>query len=52
MDSSFLNEEKVFNNKNLIENKFYLLNDEELNLFRNFVIVTMESLDEFITNKS
>jgi len=52
MDSSFLNEEKVFNNKNLIENKFYLLNNEELNLFRNFVIVTMESLDEFITNKS
>lgn len=50
MDSSFLSEEKVFNNNNLIENKFYLLNDEELNLFRNFVIVTMESLDEFIAN--
>ncbi|MDN5046991.1 hypothetical protein O8C97_03945 [Aliarcobacter butzleri] len=51
MDSILFSKEEFFPNKDLIENKYYLLKDGELNLFRNFIIILMETLDEFIVNK-
>lgn len=36
---------KLFQNQSMPEGKFYLMKDDELNLFRNFVIALMETLD-------
>lgn len=46
MNSSFLDIDNLFKTNSLKENKFYLLQDIELNLFRNFIIVLMENLDD------
>ena len=48
MDLDLFDEERFFPKNDFIENKFYLLKDVELNLFRNFIITLMETLDEFI----
>jgi hypothetical protein len=38
--------EKLFQNNNLVKDKFYLLQDTELNLFRNLIITFVENLEE------
>ena len=36
----------TFNKTKIVVNKFFLLEDDTLNIFRNFIIALMESLDE------
>ena len=45
LSSAFINIDNIFKSNTLKIGKFYLLQDEELNIFRNFIIILMENLD-------
>ena len=46
LEECWIDIDKIFKNNLLKKDKFYLLQDIELNIFRNFIIAFMESLDE------
>jgi hypothetical protein len=51
INQSLMDMNNIFKNSNMKVGKFYLLKDEELNMFRNFVITLMESYDELHIKK-
>lgn len=51
MNQSLMDIDNLFKNSTMIVSKFYLLKDEELNMFRNFIITLMESYDELHIKK-
>lgn len=50
MQSIFVDKDKLFKSTNMKKDKFYLLPDAELNIFRNFIIDLMETYDEININ--
>jgi len=52
MNKSLMDIDDLFKNKTLKVDKFYLLKNEELNMFRNFVITVMESYDDVQIQKA
>jgi aspartate carbamoyltransferase regulatory subunit len=46
MNGAFIDIDNIFKKSTLQINKFYLLKDEELNIFRNFIIILIENLDD------
>lgn len=46
MQSMFVDTDNLFKSTNMKKDKFYLLPDVELNIFRNFIIDLMETYDE------
>ncbi|MBF0410412.1 MAG: hypothetical protein HQM10_23905 [Candidatus Riflebacteria bacterium] len=42
--------DKIFQNNLLVQNKFYLIKDVELNIYRNFIIAFIEKLDEIYSS--
>ena len=51
MNQSLMDIDNLFKNNTMKIGKFYLLKDEELNMFRNFTITLMESYDELYIKK-
>lgn len=51
MNQSLMDIDNLFKNSTMLVDKFYLLKDEELNMFRNFIITLMESYDELHIKK-
>lgn len=49
LSSTIVDTENVFNFENLSIDKFFLIPDHELNIFRNFVSELMTKLDRFGT---